>query len=136
MVQPCFLPALAACLQIKYVVELASALAKHPAVYRVDLLTRLIKDPKVNKSYGQEEECILKPEGAENDLGGAYIVRLPCGPVDQYIRYSQHLCSSTYASGLFWVVLMLCKAGQNSDSYVTACLQMCLRTFCCAYAIH
>ena len=73
-------------LQIKYVVELASALAKHPAVYRVDLLTRLIKDPKVAKSYGQEEECILKPEDAENDLGGAYIVRLPCGPVDQYIR--------------------------------------------------
>ncbi|KAA6420901.1 MAG: Sucrose-phosphate synthase [Trebouxia sp. A1-2] len=72
--------------QIKYVVELASALAKHPAVYRVDLLTRLIKDPKVAKEYGQEEECILKPEGAENDLGGAYIVRLPCGPVDQYIR--------------------------------------------------
>lgn len=76
------------CLQIKYVVELASALAKHPAVYRVDLLTRLIKDPKVAKEYGQEEECILKPEGAENDLGGAYIVRLPCGPVDQYIRYA------------------------------------------------
>ena len=74
------------CVQIKYVVELASALAKHPAVYRVDLLTRLIKDPKVAKEYGQEEECILKPEGAENDLGGAYIVRLPCGPVDQYIR--------------------------------------------------
>ncbi len=76
------------CVQIKYVVELASALAKHPAVYRVDLLTRLIKDPKVAKEYGQEEECILKPEGAENDLGGAYIVRLPCGPVDQYIRYA------------------------------------------------
>ncbi|KAL3157983.1 hypothetical protein ABBQ32_012382 [Trebouxia sp. C0010 RCD-2024] len=72
--------------QIKYVVELARALAKHPAVYRVDLLTRLIKDPKVAKSYGQEEECILKPEDAENDLGGAYIVRLACGPVDQYIR--------------------------------------------------
>ena len=68
-------------------VELASALAKHPAVYRVDLLTRLIKDPKVAKSYGQEEECILKPESAENDLGGAYIVRLACGPTDQYLRY-------------------------------------------------
>ena len=73
-------------LQIKYVVELASALAKHPAVYRVDLLTRMIKDPKVAKDYGQAEECILKPEDAENDLGGAFIVRLPCGPVDQYIR--------------------------------------------------
>ena len=72
--------------QIKYVVELASALAKHPAVYRVDLLTRMIKDPKVAKDYGEPEECILKPENAENDLGGAYIVRLPCGPVDQYVR--------------------------------------------------
>ncbi len=81
------------CVQIKYVVELASALAKHPAVYRVDLLTRLIKDPKVAKEYGQEEECILKPEGAENDLGGAYIVRLPCGPVDQYIRYAAPVMS-------------------------------------------
>lgn len=74
-------------------VELASALAKHPAVYRVDLLTRLIRDPKVAKDYGREEECILKPEGAENDLGGAYIVRLPCGPVDQYIRYSSFVGS-------------------------------------------
>ena len=46
----------------------------------------MIKDPKVAKDYGQAEECILKPEGAENDLGGAYIVRLPCGPVEQYVR--------------------------------------------------
>ena len=29
-------------------VELARALGQHPAVYRVDLLTRLIKDPKVS----------------------------------------------------------------------------------------
>lgn len=29
--------------QVKYVVELAKALALHPSVYRVDLLTRLIK---------------------------------------------------------------------------------------------
>ena len=28
--------------------ELARALGQHPAVYRVDLLTRLIKDPKVS----------------------------------------------------------------------------------------
>lgn len=31
------------CCQVKYVVELAKALALHPSVYRVDLLTRLIK---------------------------------------------------------------------------------------------
>lgn len=29
--------------QVKYVVELAKALALHPSVFRVDLLTRLIK---------------------------------------------------------------------------------------------
>jgi hypothetical protein len=32
--------------KVKYVVELARALARHPAVHRVDLLTRLIGDPK------------------------------------------------------------------------------------------
>ena len=37
---PLPLPLLA---QVKYVVELAKALALHPAVYRVDLLTRLIR---------------------------------------------------------------------------------------------
>ena len=85
-------------------VELATALAKHPAVYRVDLLTRLIQDPKVAKSYGQEEECILKPENAENDLGGAYIVRLACGPVDQYIRY---LASCPYMLIMLAALLVL-----------------------------
>ena len=33
--------------QVKYVVELARAIATHPAVHRVDLLTRLVKDSKV-----------------------------------------------------------------------------------------
>ncbi len=69
--------------QVKYVVELAKALALHPAIYRVELMTRQIKDPKVDASYGVEEECLGEGRG---DLGGAYIVRLPCGPVDQYIR--------------------------------------------------
>lgn len=64
--------------------ELARALAQHPSVYRVDLLTRLIKDPKVDKSYGEPEECILRSEG---ELGGAYIVRLACGPTEEYLRY-------------------------------------------------
>ena len=64
--------------------ELARALARHPAVYRVDLLTRLIEDPKVSPDYGQAEECIFKAE--EGDLGGAYIVRLPCGPRHVYLR--------------------------------------------------
>ena len=34
-------------------VELARALAQHPAVYRVDLLTRLIQDPNVDSTYGE-----------------------------------------------------------------------------------
>lgn len=69
--------------QVKYVVELAKALALHPSVYRVDLLTRLIKDPAVDASYGEPEECLVKGRG---ELGGAYIVRLPCGPPEQYVR--------------------------------------------------
>ncbi len=69
--------------QVKYVVELARAMALHPAVHRVDLLTRLIRDPRVDSEYGVEEECIAKGRG---DHGGAYIVRLPCGPTNQYIN--------------------------------------------------
>jgi sucrose-phosphate synthase len=69
--------------QVKYVVELARAMALHPAVHRVDLLTRLIRDPRVDPEYGVEEECLVKGRG---DYGGAYIVRLPCGPTAQYIN--------------------------------------------------
>lgn len=69
--------------QVKYVVELARALADHPAVHRVDLLTRMIKDPSVDEEYGEPEECIQKGKGK---AGGAYIIRMPCGPVTKYIR--------------------------------------------------
>lgn len=69
--------------QVKYVVELAKNLARHPAVHRVDLLTRLIADPRVDSSYGEPEECLLSTTGS---LGGAYIVRLPCGDPDVYLR--------------------------------------------------
>ena len=80
-------------LQVKYVVELARALAQHPAVYRVDLLTRLIDSPQVDASYSEPEECILPSEG---QLGGAYIVRLPCGPQDSYLRYPcSHIMTTT-----------------------------------------
>ena len=70
--------------QVKYVVELAKALSRHPAVHRVDLLTRLVRDPKVASSYGLLEEPLDEPHGA---LGGAYIARIPCGPVDTYLRW-------------------------------------------------
>lgn len=38
------------------------------------------RDPAVDASYGQEEECLVKGRG---ELGGTYIVRLPCGPTHQ-----------------------------------------------------
>lgn len=64
-------------------VELAKALAQHPAVHRVDLLTRLIQDPSVDASYGEPEECLWAgPEPSS----GAFIVRLPFGPTDKYLR--------------------------------------------------
>lgn len=72
------------CAQVKYVVELAKALSRHPAVHRVDLLTRLIRDPKVASSYGELEEPLTEREG---EMGGAYICRIKCGPVDTYVRW-------------------------------------------------
>ena len=67
--------------QVKYVVELARALAGTPGVYRVDLLTRQITSPEVDSSYGEPNEMLFcSPEGA-----GAYIVRLPCGPASAYL---------------------------------------------------
>ncbi|MBM9537592.1 HAD-IIB family hydrolase [Desulfobulbus alkaliphilus] len=62
--------------QVTYVIELARALARHPGVRQVDILTRLIEDPGVEKDYAQPVE----------DIGeGARILRLPCGP-RRYIR--------------------------------------------------
>lgn len=72
--------------QVKYVVELAKALSRHPAVHRVDLLTRLIKDPAVDKSYGVPEEALMGEGERKGSLGGAFIIRIPCGPVDKYVR--------------------------------------------------
>lgn len=37
----------------------------------------------MDPSYGQPEECLVKGRG---ELGGAYIVRLPCGPPETYVR--------------------------------------------------
>lgn len=62
--------------QSKYVVELTRALAAHPRVKRVDLLTRLVDDPKVNKDYARDKEPL-----ADN----AFIIRIPCGP-RRYLR--------------------------------------------------
>lgn len=57
--------------QTLYVVELVRALARHPEVGRVDLLTRRVEDTRVSAEYAQTEE----------DLGdGARIIRVDCGP--------------------------------------------------------
>ncbi|WP_028491557.1 HAD-IIB family hydrolase [Thioalkalivibrio sp. ALE19] len=62
--------------QTLYVVELARALARHPQVGRVDLLTRRVVDSRVDDDYAEPVE----------DLGdGAHIVRLDSGP-KRYLR--------------------------------------------------
>lgn len=81
-------------LQVKYVVELARALAQHPAVYRVELMTRLIQDPAVDDSYGQPSEVLWRPPGEhDKGLGGAHLIRLPCGPSDTYLRCAIPACA-------------------------------------------
>lgn len=62
--------------QTKYVVELTKALAKHPQVGKVDLLTRLIDDDAVAADYARAEEQL-----SENTR----IIRLQAGPT-KYIR--------------------------------------------------
>lgn len=62
--------------QSKYVVELTRELAKHPQVAQVDLVTRLVDDPKVSSDYAQAMEPISEK---------ARIIRLACGP-RRYLR--------------------------------------------------
>ena len=81
-------------LQVKYVVELARALAQHPAVYRVELMTRLIQDPAVDDSYAVPSEVLWRPPGEDDTgLGGAHLIRLPCGPSDTYLRCALPACA-------------------------------------------
>ncbi|XP_028799181.1 probable sucrose-phosphate synthase 4 isoform X2 [Neltuma alba] len=70
--------------QVKYVVELARALANTKGIYRVDLLTRQIASPEVDSSYGEPIEMLSCPLDGSGSCG-AYIIRLPCGPQDKYI---------------------------------------------------
>ncbi|QBQ53803.1 HAD-IIB family hydrolase [Nitrosococcus wardiae] len=62
--------------QTKYVIELARALAENPQVSRVDLLTRRVIDPKIDRDYG---------ESIERLSSRAQIIRLSCGP-RRYLR--------------------------------------------------
>lgn len=45
---------------MKYVVELAKALGRLPAVARVDLLTRLVADPAVSSDYAVPQERLVR----------------------------------------------------------------------------
>lgn len=62
--------------QILYVIELARALAADPGVARVDVLTRLVEDPKVSPDYAVPIEPLSDK---------ANVVRLRCGP-RRYLR--------------------------------------------------
>ncbi len=62
--------------QVKYVLELARELAAQPQVREVELLTRQIIDPRLDKDYAQLEEPICE---------NAKIVRIPFGP-KRYLR--------------------------------------------------
>ena len=44
--------------QTQYVLELVKSLANTSEVDQVDLVTRLINDPKVHEEYSQEEEFV------------------------------------------------------------------------------
>lgn len=74
---------------MKYVVELARAMSMMPGVYRVDLFTRQVSSPDVDWSYGEPTEMLttgsIDGEGM-GESGGAYIVRIPCGPRDKYLK--------------------------------------------------
>ncbi|KAK7333634.1 hypothetical protein VNO80_30410 [Phaseolus coccineus] len=76
-------------LQIKYVVELARALAKMPGVYTVDLFTRQISSPEIDWSYGEPTEMLTVGGDDDENIGessGAYIIRIHFGPRDKYLR--------------------------------------------------
>lgn len=62
--------------QVKYVVELASALARDSRVARVSLLTRRVRDTEVSSDYGRVRESLES---------GAELVRIEAGP-EGYIR--------------------------------------------------
>lgn len=79
--------------QVRYVLELARALARQPEVKQVDLFTRQIKDKRYAEDYAAEIEPL-----AEN----ARIVRLPCGG-GRYLR-KERLWSwlDDYVDAMIW----------------------------------
>ncbi len=57
--------------QVTYVIEFARALIEHPAVEKVDLVTRMVADPRVDRSYAEPTEEIAP---------GVNLIRVRCGP--------------------------------------------------------
>jgi len=102
--------------QVKYVVELARALAMMPEVYRVDLFTRQICSPDVDWSYGEPTEMLgMGSYDESEDVGessGAYIVRIPCGP-----RYFALNSSKESAWLLFLLLVLHLISSQQSESW-------------------
>ena len=64
--------------QTQYVLELVKSLANTSEVAQVDLVTRLIKDSKVNNCYSKEREFIDP---------GAQILRFQFGPIYCFMFY-------------------------------------------------
>eukprot|EP00253_Pinus_taeda_P014286 PITA_14286 len=100
--------------QVKYVVELARALALMPEVYRVDLFTRQICSPEVDSSYGERSEMLTLGTNdgyvQRGENSGAYIVRIPFGPNDEYICKEllwPHI--QEFVDGALSHVLIMCK---------------------------
>jgi sucrose-phosphate synthase len=62
--------------QTRYVVELAKKLSLKKCIERVDLFTRKIEDPKINRIYAREIEQIADK---------THIIRIPFGP-KRYLR--------------------------------------------------
>jgi sucrose-phosphate synthase len=73
--------------QVAYVVDQARALAAHPDVSRVDLVSRLVDDDRIDPSYARPFERLAD---------GAQIVRLPFGPA----RYLHKESLWPYLDGL------------------------------------
>ena len=65
--------------QIKYVIDLARALAERPDVGQVDLVTRRINDPAISEDYAQPVETLSDK---------ARIIRIDAGP-DEYLPKEQ-----------------------------------------------
>lgn len=78
--------------QTKYVVELTKALARHPDVAQVDLVTRRVVDPLVSSDYSQACEQL-----ADN----ARIIRIEAGPEGYLPKESLWPHLDTFADNLF-----------------------------------